>query len=142
MFAFSHADLSNSPPHVERDVFTHLIGDSSPHRPRIFTRLTHWVAELVLVFVGAYAAFWLTTYQGKQGEAKRHQQILAELEQHVSQEIEDANAEVTRHRNVTAEFERPLAAGEMPPLQPFNFASGYNAGDVAALLQAGAFELL
>lgn len=29
-------------------------------------RLGYWAAELLLVFVGAYAAFWLTNYQQHQ----------------------------------------------------------------------------
>ena len=43
-------------------------------------RLARWAAELILVFVGVYAAFWLNSYQQHQQEAKRRDQILASLE--------------------------------------------------------------
>ena len=105
-------------------------------------RLKHWIAELVLVFIGVYAAFWLANYQERRGEVRRHDQILAELEQRVSKEIAEASAEVARHKKVTAEFQRALAAGEMPAIRPFTFVSGYSATDTAALLQSGGFQLL
>ena len=41
----------------------------------IFSRLGRWLAELILVFVGVYAAFWLNNYQQHQQEAKRRDQI-------------------------------------------------------------------
>ena len=44
-------------------------------------KLGRWVAELILVFVGVYAAFWLNNYQQQQEQAKRRDQILASLEQ-------------------------------------------------------------
>ena len=116
----------------------------SPSRQgtQLFSRLGHWLAELVLVFIGAYAAFWLTNYQEHQSERQRHELILAEIEQQVTAEIADATEEVTRHRKVTSEFQRALEAGEMPAIHPFNFASGYSATDTAAMLQSGGFQLL
>lgn len=44
-------------------------------------QLGRWLAELLLVFLGAYAAVWLTGYQQHQQDAKRRDQILASLEQ-------------------------------------------------------------
>jgi len=116
--------------------------DSSSPRKSFVTQLGHWLAENVLVFVGAYAAFWLTNYQEHQGELKRHNQILGELEQRVTKEIVESTDEVARHKKITAEFKRALDAGEMPAVRPYNFASGYSATDTAALLQAGGFQLL
>jgi len=37
-----------------------------------FSRLGRWFAELVLVFMGVYAAFWLNNYQQHQQDIKRH----------------------------------------------------------------------
>ena len=51
-------------------------------------RLLHWFAELLLVFFGAYAAFWLSNYQEHRLEKQRHDQILALLEQQVARDIE------------------------------------------------------
>ena len=51
-------------------------------------RLVRWTAELVLVFVGVYAAFWLNNYQQHHQEANRRDQILASLERILRKGIE------------------------------------------------------
>jgi hypothetical protein len=38
---------------------------------RFLPRLGGWAAELVLVFIGVYAAFWLNNFQQRQYEAER-----------------------------------------------------------------------
>ncbi len=106
------------------------------------TQLGRWLAELLLVFLGAYAAFWLTGYQQHQQDAKRRDQILASLEQQARENIKDAGTGSARQAKRIADFESAPAAGEMPPLQPLSFSSDYNAGDVSALLQAGALDVL
>src|SRR5207247_1467819 len=53
-----------------------------------FLRFGAWVAELVLVFVGVYAAFWLNNYQQHRQDAERRDQILAALEQQLREGIE------------------------------------------------------
>ena len=105
-------------------------------------RLGRWIAELVLVFVGVYAAFWLNNYQQHQQEAKRRDQILASLERILTEGIENAKTEGAREDEVVAKLRRALDAGEMPPLHPFVFTTDYNPSDVATLLQAGGIELL
>jgi len=35
------------------------------------SRLGRWAAELLLVFVGVYAAFWLNNYQQHEQDAER-----------------------------------------------------------------------
>jgi hypothetical protein len=57
-------------------------------RKTLSARLARWAAELVLVFVGVYAAFWLNSYQQHQQEANRRDQILASLERILRQGIE------------------------------------------------------
>jgi len=106
------------------------------------SRLGRWLAELTLVFVGVYAAFWLNNYQQHQQEAKRHDQILALLEQRLETAIASAKAEGAKEGREVAEFNRALQAGEMPPLRPFAFSSDYSATDFATLLQSGGVELL
>jgi len=108
----------------------------------LLTRLARWAAELVLVFVGVYAAFWLNNYQQHQQEAKRRDQILAYLEQRLKDGIESAKTEGAKEDRQVADFQRALAAGEMPPLRPFYFSTDYNPGDIATLLQTGGIELL
>ena len=105
-------------------------------------QIGRWLAELLLVFLGAYAAFWLTGYQQHQHDAKRRDQILASLEQQARENIKDAGKGSARQEKRIADFERALAADEMPPLQPISFSSDYHPGDMTALLQAGGLEVL
>jgi hypothetical protein len=112
-------------------------------QPKSFLhRLGHWSTELVLVFLGAYAAFWLTNYQQHHADARRHDQLLAALEEEVTEAIDSATVESAKEAENAAEFRRGLAVGEMPPVTPFNFKSDYSATDMATLLQSGGFELL
>lgn len=105
-------------------------------------RLVRWTVELVLVFIGVYAAFWLNSYQQHQQEAKRRDQILASLEQTLREGIESGKISAAKEEQVTAEFRRALEAGEMPPLDPFVFTTDYTPSDLATLLQSGGIELL
>ena len=57
-------------------------------RRSLLSRVGRWTAELVLVFVGVYAAFWLNNYQQHQQDAERRDQILASIEQTLSEGIE------------------------------------------------------
>lgn len=104
--------------------------------------LIRWSVELVLVFLGVYAAFWLNNYQQHQQEAKRRDQILASLERTLREGIESGKISAAKEEQQSAEFQRALDAGEMPPLAPFLFTTDYNPGDFATLLQAGGIELL
>jgi hypothetical protein len=105
-------------------------------------RFGRWLAELVLVFVGVYAAFWLNNYQQHQQDAKRRDQILASLEQEFRVGIDSGKIAMAKEERQSAEFRRALDAGEMPPLHAFVFTTDYSPGDVATLLQSGGVELL
>jgi len=101
-----------------------------------------WTAELLLVFLGAYAAFWLTNHQEHLQEAHRRQQILTALEQSITTDIESAKQQRDQQAIGLAAFKRALDAGEMPPLKPLSFTSDYSATDTATLLQSGGYQLL
>jgi hypothetical protein len=102
-----------------------------------------WVAELVLIFVGVYAAFWLNNYQQRQQDAQRRDQILAFIEQTLSEGIESSKINRAREQEPeAAEFRRALDAGEMPPLRPFVFITDYSPSDLATMLQSGGVQLL
>ena len=107
-----------------------------------FARFGRWVAELVLVFVGVYLAFWLNNYQQHQQDAERRDQILASLEQQLQQGIESGKISRAKQERRAAEFQRALDAGEMPPLQPFVFITDYSPSDWATMLQSGGVQLL
>ena len=58
-----------------------LLKNSETTEKRSFlARTVRWIAELVLVFVGVYAAFWLNNYQQRRQDAERHDRILASIE--------------------------------------------------------------
>ena len=106
------------------------------------SRLGRWVAELVLVFVGVYAAFWLNNYQQRRQDAERRDQILASFEQQLREGIESGKTNRANQERIAAEFQRALNAGEMPPLQPFVFTTDYSPTDWATMLQSGGVQLL
>jgi len=101
-----------------------------------------WTAELVLVFVGVYAAFWLNNYQQHREDAERRDQILASLEQQLQVGIKSGKENRAKQEQKAAEFRRALDAGEMPPLQPFVFTTDYSPTDWATMLQSGGVQLL
>jgi hypothetical protein len=106
------------------------------------SRIGRWAAELLLVFLGAYAAFWLTNHQEHNQEALRRHQILGAIEEQATADLAAATVERDRIAKISAEFKRRLAAGEMPLPKPFSFNTDYSATDVATLLQSGGYQLL
>src|SRR5213596_728322 len=108
----------------------------------LLARFGRWVAELLLVFVGVYAAFWLNNYQQRQQDAERRDRILASIERTLREGIESGKINRAKEERQAAEFRRALDAGEMPPLHPFVFTTDYSPGDIATLLQSGGVQLL
>jgi hypothetical protein len=111
-------------------------------RVTFWPRLGRWAAELILVFIGVYAAFWLNNFQQHQHDAERRDQILASIERTLSEGIESGKKNRVKEEEEAAKFQRALDAGEMPPLDPFVFITDYSPGDFATLLQSGGTELL
>jgi hypothetical protein len=107
------------------------------------THLARWAAELVLVFIGVYAAFWLNNYQQHQQDAERRDRILASIEQTLREGIESSKTNrVEQQEPAAAEFRRALDAGDMPPPRPFVFITDYSPSDLATMLQSGGVQLL
>jgi hypothetical protein len=106
------------------------------------SRVGRWVAELVLVFVGIYAAFWLNNYHQHRRDAEQRDQILASLEQQLREGIDSGKINRAKQEQKAAEFRRALDAGEMPPLEPFVFITDYSPTDWATMLQSGGVQLL
>jgi len=111
-------------------------------RKTFWSRLGRWVVELVLVFIGVYAAFWLNNYQQHQQDAERRDRILASIERTLRQGIESNKINRAQQQRKSAEFQRALDDGEMPLLPPFVFITDYNPADVATMLQSGGIQLL
>ena len=116
--------------------------NETTERRSLLSRIGRWMAELVLVFVGVYAAFWLNSYQQHQQDAERRDRILASIEKLLQQGIDSGKKNRAKQEQRAAEFQRALDAGEMPPLQPFVFITDYSPGDFAAMLQSGGNQLL
>ena len=108
----------------------------------LLSRIGRWTAELLLVFVGVYAAFWLSNYQQHRQEAERRDQILSALEQQLRKGIESGKINRAKQEKKAVEFHRALDAGKMPPLQPFVFITDYSPTDWATMLQSGGVQLL
>ena len=108
----------------------------------LLSRVGRWTAELLLVFVGVYGAFWLNNYQQHREDAGRRDQILASFEKQLRQGIESGKINRAKQEQKAAEFRRALDAGEMPPLQPFVFITDYSPIDWATMLQSGGVQLL
>ena len=108
----------------------------------LLSRVGRWTAELLLVFVGVYGAFWLNNYQQHREDAGRRDQILGSFEQQLREGIESGKINRAKQEQKAAEFRRALDAGEMPPLQPFVFTTDYSPTDWATMLQSGGVQLL
>ena len=108
----------------------------------LLSRVGRWTAELVLVFVGVYGAFWLNNYQQHREDAGRRDQILGSFEEQLRRGIESGKTNRANQEKKAAEFRRALDAGEMPPLQPFVFTTDYSPTDWATMLQSGGVQLL
>ena len=108
----------------------------------LLSRVGRWTAELLLVFVGVYGAFWLNSYQQHREDAGRRDQILGSFEQQLREGIESGKINRAKQEQKAAEFRRARDAGEMPPLQPFVFITDYSPIDWATMLQSGGVQLL
>jgi len=117
------------------------MSETTKKRSRL-SRVGRWAAELLLVFVGVYAAFWLSNCQQRQQDAERRDRILASIERTLSEGIESGKINRAEQEREAAEFRRALDAGEVPPLRPFVFTTDYSPGDFATWLQAGGIQLL
>jgi hypothetical protein len=117
------------------------MSQTTEKRSRLY-RFGRWIAELVLVFVGVYAAFWLNSYQQHREDAGRRDQILDSFEKQLREGIESGKINRAKQEQKAAEFRRARDAGEMPPLQPFVFITDYSPIDWATMLQSGGVQLL
>jgi hypothetical protein len=116
---------------------------ATANKAPFLSRAGRWVAELVLIFVGVYAAFSLSNYQQQRQDAERRDRILAFIEQTLREGNESSKINRAKEQEPEAtEFRRALDAGEMPPLRPFVFITDYSPSDLATMLQSGGVQLL
>ena len=98
--------------------------------------------ELIIVFVGVYAAFVLNAHQSHEQDRQRRQQILAYLDKQATASAEKLKQVTLSYDARMNAFLEQLARGEMPEVAPISWASNYNANETNWILQAGGLELL
>src|SRR5436305_15150733 len=96
-------------------------------------RIGRWTAELLLVFVGVYAAFWLKNYQQRRQDAERHDRILASIETTRREGIQSNKVNSVGQQHDAAALRRALDTGEIPPIRPFVFVTHYNPSDIVTM---------
>lgn len=105
-------------------------------------RAARWAAELFTVFVGVYAAFTLNNYQAHRQERQRREQILGWMEAEYTESLAEIQRERIAVQKDGDEFNRQVAAGEMPMPHAFNYTNDYDPADIASVLGSGGFDLL
>ena len=105
-------------------------------------RVTEWLGQILIVFLGVYAAFLLSAWQTQRQDRSNHLLILQSLDAEITDAVENLKEEAASSRKSLDEFQRQLSAGEMPALHLLMYATDYDPADDVALSQAGADHLL
>jgi hypothetical protein len=105
-------------------------------------RIAEWMVDLVIVFVGVYAAFVLNAYESRREQSDRREQLLAWLDDYCIESAANLENEQTLIEEALTDFNRRLNKGEMPELVYININSSYDSTFSLSFFQAGAGELL
>ena len=105
-------------------------------------RALEWLGEIIIVFVGVYAAFLLNAWQTQRQDRSNHLQILKALDEEVAETVESCKQGAADSQKYLDRFQQQMSAGEMPPLHLLEFSTDYDPADDVALSQAGADHLL
>ena len=105
-------------------------------------RALEWLGEVVIVFVGVYAAFLLNAWQAQRQDRSNHLLILQSLDVEITDAVENLKQGAVSSRKSLDDFQRQLSAGEMPALHLLLYSTDYDPADDVALSQAGADHLL
>lgn len=115
---------------------------SSARRQRWVSSARRWGAELLIVFVGVYAAFQLSELE----ERRRARAQRAQIEQALIREIDEITIRTRRAAEslpaIVASYEARIAGGEMPPLHPLIEPLDVRSHMWEATLQSGGVNLL
>ena len=114
-----------------------------PKRRHLFiAHLRRWLAEIIIVFLGVYAAFLLNRWQSQQQDRLAHRQILQSLAEETSRAITAGRREAGDSQRSFDALERQFQTGEMPELRLKGFATDYDPADDVILSETGAERLL
>ncbi len=111
---------------------------SSRRKKYVIDRLV----ELIIVFIGVYAAFVLNAYQIRKQDQQRRHQILIYLEKQATTSAEKLRQVTLSYDDRMNGFLTQLANGEMPEISPISWSTSYDANQTNWILQGGGLELL
>jgi hypothetical protein len=100
------------------------------------------LVELIIVFIGVYAAFVLNAHQIHKQDQQRRHQILIYLEKQATTKAEKLRQVTLSYDERMNAFLKQLARGEMPEISPISWATNYNANETNWILHGGGLELL
>jgi hypothetical protein len=103
-----------------------------------------FIAQLLVVFIGVYGAFWVEGYWQKQEDRERAATILGALNEELLYFVDEAPIVVDGIRRVLDEYDSAREAGRFPA-PPFYRESGAETPPISvwkATLSSGAVDLL
>ncbi|MBD3337057.1 MAG: hypothetical protein GF355_16200 [Candidatus Eisenbacteria bacterium] len=101
-----------------------------------------WGIELIIVFVGVYAAFALSEHQQQQRAQEHREQIRQALVREIESITVRTGRAAVEIPRLIAQFDSSMAAGEMPPLIPLIEPLRVRAHLWEATLESGGLNLL
>jgi hypothetical protein len=109
---------------------------------RWLPRIAEWMVDLLIVFVGVYAAFVLNGYETRREQRDRREQLLTWLDDYCRESAVNLENEKTLMEEAITDFKRRLNSGEMPELVYVSISSSYDSSFTLSFFQAGAGDLL
>ena len=100
------------------------------------------LVEVIIVFIGVYAAFVFNAHQIRKQDQQRRHQILIYLEKQATTSAEKLRQVTLSYDERMNAFLTQLARGEMPEISPISWATNYNANETNWILHGGGLELL
>jgi hypothetical protein len=116
------------------------MADISSHRWMKY--LIDRLVEVIIVFIGVYAAFVLNAHQVRKQDQQRRHQILVYLEKQATSSAGKLRQVTVNYDEQMNTFLTKLGRGEMPEISPISWATNYNANETNWILHGGGLELL
>ena len=116
------------------------MADISSHRWMKY--LIDRLVEVIIVFIGVYAAFVFNAHQIRKQDQQRRHQILIYLDKQATTSAEKLRQVTLSYDERMNAFLTQLARGEMPEISPISWATNYNANETNWILHGGGLELL
>jgi hypothetical protein len=110
-------------------------------RDRGWALIGRLALELVVVFIGVYAAFAMSEYQRRKDVDERRQQIQAALVNEIRDIASNTRRVATALPPQLARFDSAVAAGARPRLDPWIEPVGFQQHMWDATLQSGALDI-